>query len=72
MSESRSRKIKKAHAIAWGPCPCGCGTAFIELQDQRGAVFAKAEIDRADLLQLAQAFCVIAEHPLPPQKQLAS
>lgn len=65
-------KVRKAHAIAWGSCPCGCGMAYIELQSQHGAVFAKAYLDREDLLRMAEAFCGIAERPMPPQRPLAS
>jgi hypothetical protein len=46
--------------------------AYIELQSQHGAVFAKAYLDREDLLRMAEAFCGIAERPMPPQRPLAS
>jgi hypothetical protein len=65
-------KLRKADSLSWGPCPCGCGTAIIELLDARRDVFAKAFIDRSDLLRMAAALCAIAEQPLPPQRQLAS
>jgi hypothetical protein len=69
---AKRKAVKKAHSLSWGPCPCGCGTAIIELLDASRDVFAKAFVDRADLLRMASAMCAIAEHPLPTQRQLAS